>query len=162
MGKYYLSDEEVNIIILALKGTIPVEVDLVRSNLLGKLLKARDAKYNAPLVGAVNVTGEIAEFVEITAHVQTLNTWQDQYPGLKRLTRFPGILKDGLHLYMDRNALISELRKSAAPLDVMETAKGFPHFPAPNPKLLDNKNALGQTEDQFWHAVDAMMEGAVV
>lgn len=27
-------------------------------------------------------------------------------------------------------------------------------FPAPNPQMLDGKNIMGQTEDEFWDAVE--------
>jgi hypothetical protein len=151
--KLYLSDADVDTVIGALRyDKTTFEQSQRRVELLGKLLQARDNKGKNPVVGAINVTGTITEFADVTKG-------QPMLRGLK-ITQFP-TLKDGeLRIYVDRDAMLVVLRKAGAPFAVMEQAKAFPRFPAPNPELLDNKNALGQTEEQFWAATDAMMERA--
>jgi hypothetical protein len=155
--KLYLSDQDVDVVIDALKGVSPERLSLgpftLRAELLGKLLKARDNKDKNPVVGAINVTGTIETFADITGA-------NPGWLSLHKITQFPALRGGELRIYVDRDAMLAVLRKAEAPYSVMEVAKAFPYFPAPNPDLLDDKNALGQTEEQFWAATDAMLERA--
>ena len=154
--KLYLSDAKVDLVITLLKNH-GQQYGAIAGQLLDEIAKAKGFKGKVPVVGAVNVTGEIKEFVEVT------NVAPTSYLAafLTKLTRFPALTPEGkLRLFVDSDAMLSSLRRSEAPFNVMESAKALPHFPAPNPLLLDNKNALGQTEDEFWTATDAMMDVA--
>lgn len=152
--KLYLSDADLGILIVALTSlwSINQEQNIAGRKLLEKLKAVEASKGKSPVAGAVSATGTIDVFADVTLA-------QPMLRGLK-ITQFPA-LKDGeLRLYVDRDAMLVVLRKAEAPYAVMEQAKALPCFNAPNPDLLDNKNALGQTEEQFWAATDAMLERA--
>lgn len=38
--------------------------------------------------------------------------------------------------------------------DIRIAVQRLPYFPAPNPDMKDGRNALGQTEDEFWNLAD--------
>lgn len=38
--------------------------------------------------------------------------------------------------------------------DLIVRIEALPMFPAPNPDEKDGRNVMGQTEDQFWNAVE--------
>jgi hypothetical protein len=151
--KVYLSEADVEVIIRGLRCIVNVPGS---SELLAKLHQIKAGKGKAPIVGAINVTGTITEFAEVT-HLPS-SSYLASY--LTKLTRFPLLGNNELRLFVDNGAMLDTLRKAGASYGVMEAAQTLKRFPAPNPDLLDNKNALGQTEEEFWAATEAMMERA--
>lgn len=160
--KLYLSDADFAFILSDLQRKLPSgpgpHYDR-RLEIISKLLKAKEHVGKEPVVGAINVTGDIAEFVDASS----INASPDTVALLQKLTRFPTVTQEGkLTIYIDRQAMLATLRRAGAPFEVMEAAKKWAWIPAPNPSLDNERNALGQTQDQFWYAVDMMMEGANV
>jgi hypothetical protein len=39
--------------------------------------------------------------------------------------------------------------------DIRREIEALPMFPAPNPDASNNRNVMGQTQEEFWAAVDA-------
>lgn len=157
--KLYLSEADFDFIVSDLQRKLPNtrEHQDRRSEISSKLLQIRINKGKAPIVGAVNITGEITQFTEISA-VGPKDVLPIE-PMLSKLTRFPVVQPDGaLKIYIDRSAMLTMLRKTGAPYEVMEAAKNWKWMPAPNPKLEGERNALGQTEEEFWLACDMMVD----
>ncbi len=55
--------------------------------------------------------------------------------------------------FIQREQVLAILRRRNLP-EVEAEVRTLFSFPAPNPKMLDGRNVMGQTEDEFWDAVD--------
>lgn len=52
--------------------------------------------------------------------------------------------------FVSREQVLAEISDP----DIRRAVERLPYFPAPNPDMKDGRNALGQTEDEFWGRVD--------
>lgn len=56
--------------------------------------------------------------------------------------------------FISREQVIAILEEHGSAMS-LKLVKSLFSFPAPNPTEADGKNVMGQTEEEFWDAVDA-------
>lgn len=57
--------------------------------------------------------------------------------------------------FISRDDVIAIVKEfGACQAETLRRVKGIPSFPAPNPDGKDGRNVMGQTNDEFWEAVE--------